>query len=197
MQINFCPHCGKPVQMTMVEYRERPVCLTAEGGCGYIHFGNYSLGAGGLVVQTGPDGQRRALLIERGEEPNKGGWTIPGGFVEFDEPVHLAVIREVEEETGLKCEMVGLVALRNRADATDNNTYAVFLLQPVSGELLIEPTPEIANAGFFTLDEMKNIARLAPLSLELASAVLEDRLKLLSAITVTGLPGRSPSTLFI
>ncbi|MFV0592262.1 MAG: NUDIX domain-containing protein [Draconibacterium sp.] len=42
------------------------------------------------------------LLIERGRDPYKNKWALPGGFIEMDETVEQACIRELEEETGLK-----------------------------------------------------------------------------------------------
>ncbi len=44
----------------------------------------------------------RVLLIERGHEPFKGKWAIPGGYVEMDEQVHVAAERELAEETGVE-----------------------------------------------------------------------------------------------
>lgn len=183
--------------MGLVALRERPICHADEGGCGFIDFGHYTLGAGGLVVQTGPDGVRRALLIQRNEEPNRGGWTIPGGFVEFDETADVAVVREVAEETGLKTRNLGLAGYRNRANPGDNSSYVVFLLEVTGGELHTEPDPEIAQVGFFSLEEMQGMARLAPLSYELAATALADQLRPFNPKTVQGINGLPPFTLYI
>jgi ADP-ribose pyrophosphatase YjhB (NUDIX family) len=195
--MNFCPNCGRKLILQEIAARPRPICDKTAEGCGYIDFGHYSLGVGGLVLDTNANGEPRVLLIQRNEEPNKGGWTIPGGYVEFDETVDQAVVREVEEETGLRCEMQGLVGYRNRADLNDNTSYVVFLLQAVGGALKTEPNLEIAQVGFYTLAEMQQIERLAPLSFELARYAIEKRLHFFQPVSVAGLNGRPPFTLFI
>ncbi len=47
-------------------------------------------------------GKAQVLLIQRGNEPYKGKWALPGGFVGIDEELEDAVVRELAEETGLR-----------------------------------------------------------------------------------------------
>ncbi len=54
------------------------------------------LGVGALIFDDG-----RVLLIQRGQSPLAGYWSLPGGGVEAGERLEDAIIREVKEETGL------------------------------------------------------------------------------------------------
>ena len=59
MAMNFCPRCGYKLAMQMVASRERPVCPN----CGFIDFGHYTLGVGGLVLDRVGSDEARVLLI--------------------------------------------------------------------------------------------------------------------------------------
>jgi len=54
------------------------------------------------VVFTFENGELKVLLIKRAHEPFKDQWAFPGGFVDENETVEAAVLRELAEETGLK-----------------------------------------------------------------------------------------------
>jgi len=193
----FCPQCGLQLVTYSIEGHKRPFCPPEKNGCGFIDFGTYSLGVGGIVMNTNTAGQRTILLIQRNQEPNRGYWTLPGGFVEFNEAAEAAVVREVEEETGLRCTIVGLCAFRNRPDPDVNTSYCVFLLLITGGELIQGPTDEIRARNFYTLPEVQTMERLTPLSRELAIAALSNQLCALRAVTIPGLQNHPTQTLFM
>lgn len=56
------------------------------------------------VVFRYNESQLEVLLIQRKHDPYAGMWALPGGFVNMDETVEDAIVRELEEETGLKME---------------------------------------------------------------------------------------------
>lgn len=56
------------------------------------------------------------LLVTRKKEPFQGRLAFPGGFVEYGEDPEKAVLRELEEECGIKGKSPFLVAVRGRPD---------------------------------------------------------------------------------
>ena len=94
------------------------------------------LGVGALIFDTG-----RILLVERGREPLKGWWSLPGGAVETGERLSDAIKREVLEETNLLVEAMEAVEIFERLmyDAADCIEYHYvlidYLCQVRGGEL--------------------------------------------------------------
>ena len=67
------------------------------------------VGVGAVVVD-----RARVLLVQRGHEPSKGKWSLPGGILELGESLAEGIAREVLEETGLVVEAIELVELIDR-----------------------------------------------------------------------------------
>lgn len=95
---NFCPRCGHALEQREVEdQRTRPVCPH----CGYIVYLNPPIAAGVLAT----DAAGRVVLVLRGENPGRGLWGLPAGFMEVDETTEETARRECLEETGLVVEL--------------------------------------------------------------------------------------------
>lgn len=67
------------------------------------------VGVGAVVL----DGHR-VLLVQRGRPPGEGKWSIPGGLVHLGERLEDAVVREVEEECGLRVALLGVCGVIDR-----------------------------------------------------------------------------------
>ena len=80
---------------------------------------------GALIFEGG-----KILLVERGNEPLKGYWSIPGGIVETGEKLEDAIRREVEEETGLDVEPYAMFEIFERIipDAQGKPEYHYVLI---------------------------------------------------------------------
>ena len=55
-----------------------------------------------VVALTEIDGQPHVLVVRRGKPPFEGQWALPGGYLEVDEDLAPAAVRELAEETGIE-----------------------------------------------------------------------------------------------
>jgi ADP-ribose pyrophosphatase YjhB (NUDIX family) len=151
----------------------------------------YNIGVGGAVVHDG-----KLLLVRRASRRGRGNWQIPGGFIEPDETIEVAVVREVAEEAGVQAEVIGVLGMRSRYNPENGNSmYVVMLMRPLSGD----PTPdgkEVDRAGYFSLEEIQALEQVPPINLEVARRALAADQRLHEPLKVTG-PGGALYTLFI
>ena len=96
--IRFCPLCGGALERRRVPPvgKQEMVCA----GCSFIFYLNHK-----VVAATIPEHEGRVLLTRRTIQPARGKWTVPGGFVDWGEPVEDGALRETWEETGLKVDL--------------------------------------------------------------------------------------------
>lgn len=102
--IKFCMRCGHSVELREESGRIRPICPR----CGWVYYFAPQVAAVAIVTRAADD---KFLLVQRGEDPGKGLWGLPGGFVELGETVMDALTREILEETGYEIEIGKLVGV--------------------------------------------------------------------------------------
>ncbi|HTW80220.1 MAG TPA: NUDIX hydrolase [Terracidiphilus sp.] len=93
------------------------------------------VGVGAVIVHDG-----KVLLVQRGREPMKGHWTLPGGVLEVGESLAQGVAREIREETGLEVAVLELVELLDRIHREDGRVrfhyvIADYICRVTGGEL--------------------------------------------------------------
>lgn len=151
----------------------------------------YNIGVGGAVVRNDS-----LLLVRRASRHGRGNWQLPGGFIEPDETIEQAVVREVQEEAGVTAAVEAVLGLRSRYDIENGNgIYVILLLKLVSGE----PQPdghEVDHAGFFSLERISQLSPLPPVNWEIAQRVLSPDRRLLKPKPLTNLNG-AKFTLFV
>jgi len=126
-EIKYCPRCATPVTSQLRYGRDRAVCPS----CGWIHFADPKVAAGVLLEDDG-----RVLLVRRVNEPFRGLWSLPAGFINADEDPALAAARECEEETGLSVEVVGIIDIRFGREHPGGADFIIFYRARISGGTL-------------------------------------------------------------
>lgn len=118
----------------------------------------------------------KVLLIERGIEPFKGKWALPGGFLKMDETAHEGALRELEEETGMTNAYIRQFHTFTEPGRDPRERvitiahYALVRLQEVKGG------DDAAQARWFTMDEIPPLAFDHDRILRMAQKMLRERI---------------------
>lgn len=108
------------------------------------------------LVFTFSKGKAKVLLIKRANEPFKGKWAVPGGFIEIDEELEDAVVRELAEETGLtsvRLEQMHTFGKCGR-DPRGRQITIVFMGIVTEGHNKIKAGDDAARARWFDIDKL-------------------------------------------
>ena len=101
----------------------------------------------------------RVLLIERGNEPYKGHWAIPGGFLNMDETTEQCAIRELEEETGLKVSELQQIGAYSKVDRDPRGrTVTIAYLVRVDKPVAVIGQDDAAQAEWWPLSALPQLA---------------------------------------
>ena len=142
-EYRYCPYCGAALEQRERGGRRRPVCPA----CGFVGYRNPAVGVAVIVRR----GDEVLLGLRRGSYA--GMWCIPCGYVEWDEDVRDAAVREFEEETGLRVRLGEVVAAHSNFHNRDAQTVGVwFSAEVIGGDLAA--SDDLADVRFFPLDAL-------------------------------------------
>ena len=111
------------------------------------------------IVFYQTENKTSVLLIERGREPYKNKWALPGGFIEMDETLEKACIRELQEETGLRVEKMKQFRAYDAVDRDPRHrTISVVYAVELENEKPVKGSDDASRAAWFSIDELPELA---------------------------------------
>ena len=148
-QKRFCPLCGDKLKRISRDGRMRLYC----GQCDRIQYENPVPATAAVVLSD----EEQLLLVKRAMEPAKGAWCLPGGFVELEETPDEGVVRELQEETGLKGRVEQLIDVVGE----DSSLYGPLIIigyriAPQGGTL--RAGDDAAEVRYFPLADLPQVA---------------------------------------
>ncbi len=102
----------------------------------------------------------KVLLIQRGHDPFQGKWAFPGGFLDMNETCETAVVRELEEETGLtgiKFTQAFTVSTPDR-DPRGRTISVVFYGFTDVNNAAVKANDDAADAKWFGVESLPEMA---------------------------------------
>lgn len=157
-EVNFCIRCGAPVRQVERYGRLRPVCPS----CDWIYFADPKVAVAALIEQDG-----QILLVRRANNPRRGLWTLPAGFVDAGEDPRLAAERECLEETGLRVRIGGLIDVLYGQEHPRGAHIIIFYRGAVTGGLM-QPGDDVDVVAFFRR------SALPPLAFQTTQKILDS-----------------------
>ncbi len=145
----FCCFCGSGVTQRCIEGKWRDYCER----CDTVFYENPLPVASSIVVNE----EREVLLVRRKNEPYRDMWCLPIGFAETGEEIREAALRELEEEAGVRGEIVRLIDV----DTVENYFYgslAIVTYEVRLTEGMPRPGDDAADARYFPIDRLPPLA---------------------------------------
>lgn len=101
----------------------------------------------------------KVLLIQRGNEPYKGCWAFPGGFMNMEETAEECAVRELKEETGLTVNRIRQIGAYSKVDRDPRGrTVSIAYLAIVDAPTAVSGMDDAAKAAWFPLASLPDLA---------------------------------------
>ena len=145
----YCSSCGKKNDLSRIDGGVRYHCLS----CKTIHYQNPKPTAT-LILPKGST----ILLVRRAFEPEKGSWSLPGGFLELGETLNKGAKRELKEETNLNGEVVKLLGTCSHFNSVFGDILLIGIKMNIENWDDLKTGDDAYDATFFKIDECPELA---------------------------------------
>jgi 8-oxo-dGTP diphosphatase len=135
----YCPHCRTDLVLAKSGHRLRPTCP----GCGFVQHRNPAPTVSILIVDDD-----QVLLGKRGGDPGKGTWSLPSGYVEYEDDFLITAVREAKEETGLDIEVRSIINVVSSFVSPGFHFLGIYVTAHVVGGELVAGD-DLKAAGWF------------------------------------------------
>ncbi len=145
----YCYNCGNKVDLKLEMGSMRLFC----NKCKTVFYENPNPVVSAVVINS----DREILLVLRDNEPLAGNWCLPSGFVEVNETIEEAVLRELKEETGIDGKVIRLLdTVSYFNDFYGDLIWVSFEVKNIGGTLLAGDDARAAR--YFPISDLPELA---------------------------------------
>ena len=131
-KFKFCPVCGS------AHWVENNFKSKRCDDCGFVYYANPASATAAFIINE----RNELLVVRRAKEPALGTLDLPGGFVDMGEDIEQGMIREIEEETGLKVDQIEYLF------STPNEyLYSGMLIHTIDSDYLVRVKSDVHPVG--------------------------------------------------
>ena len=140
----YCSTCGKENNFGYIDGSNRYHCKS----CDSIHYQNPKPTATLILPKDDT-----ILFVRRAYEPEKGSWSLPGGFLELGETLEQGAKRELKEETNLNGEVIKLLGTCSHFNSVFGDILLIGMIMNISNWNELKTGDDAYDATFFKLDK--------------------------------------------
>lgn len=147
-KFQFCPSCGSN------KFQEHSTSSKKCANCGFEFFKNPAPAVAGFIFNN----KNQLLITKRGKDPAINTWDLPGGFVDLNEQIEQAMIREAKEELNIDIKIKKfLFSLPNNYMYSGFNVQTIdafFLCTTEDYDKIEREKEEISDFMFVDIDKL-------------------------------------------
>ena len=147
--MQYCNQCGSKNLFSYIDGNDRFHCTK----CNKIHYQNPKPTTTLICMKD-----NELLLGKRDRNPAKGEWGLIGGFMELNETLEEAALRELYEETQLKGEVISIIGINSHFNTVFGDILLIGLLIKIHAWSTLKAGDDISEAILFDINHLPVLA---------------------------------------